>query len=191
VRSGDRGVVHGDTLGDDQCEPDTCFDRLDDRVLVSAGGEQHRDVTAPVLSIASTTEPSTGTAVPSKSTLVPTFRPLTAVVPESGSASSLDVPAGVFGELPLRALGRYGPSPRRTRGSGVAYELAQTFLLEDVGTPARGAPAGEHRGHHERGDLGEVEDDRRPELDVCLDGPVGAALPWGLVSNGGDASSSG
>ena len=35
------------------------------------------------------------------------------------------------------------------RGSGVdggqAYELAQTFLLEDVGTPASGAAAGEHR----------------------------------------------
>ena len=36
------------------------------------------------------------------------------------------------------------------RGSGVdggrAYELAQTFLLEDVGTPARGAAAGDIAG---------------------------------------------
>ena len=75
-------------------------------------------------------------------------------------------PSGRWGDrVPaLDGLGGAG------RGSGVdlgqAYELAQTFLLEDVDTPARGAAAGGHRGHHERGDLGEVEDDSRPELSL-------------------------
>ena len=49
-------------------------------------------------------------------------------------------------------------------------------MFEDVGTPACGASAGEHRGHHRRGDFGEVEDHRGPELDVGLDRPVRATL---------------
>jgi len=74
-------------------------------------------------------------------------------VPESGPRvrwtsprACLDKhPSGRWGDMvpALDGLGGAG------RGSGVdggrAYELAQTFLLEDVGTPASGAAAGEHR----------------------------------------------
>src|SRR6185312_3386981 len=52
-------------------------------------------------------------------------------------------------------------NPRRTRGDierRRADELAELFLFEDVGTPTGGASAGEHRGHHLDGHLGEVED---------------------------------
>ncbi len=41
--------------------------------------------------------------------------------------------------------------------------------------------AGEHRGEHVGRDLGEVEDDRGPELDVGLEDAVGAA---GAVATG-------
>src|SRR6476661_335223 len=54
--------------------------------LVNAGGTNNTDTSAPVSSIASLTEPKTGTAVPSKSTLWPAFlgfTPPTMFVPEA------------------------------------------------------------------------------------------------------------
>ena len=67
------------------------------------------------------------------------------------------------------------------RGSGVDRrgpdQPAGLLLLEDVRRPAAGAGTGEHRGEHVRGDLGEVEDDRGPELDVGLQHPVGPTGP--------------
>src|SRR6185503_5686773 len=55
-------------------------------------------------------------------------------------------------------------------------QAARRLLLEDVRAPAGGAGTGEHRGEHVAGDLGEVEDDGRPELHVGLDRAVGTAL---------------
>ena len=59
---------------------------------------------------------------------------------------------------------------------GVADQLPEPLLLQDVGAPACGTAAGEHGRHHRAGHLGEVQDDRGPELDVGLDGPVGTTL---------------
>ena len=52
--------------------------------LVNAGGTKMTETSAPVFSIASATEPKTGTSVPSKSTVVPALRgftPPTMLVP--------------------------------------------------------------------------------------------------------------
>src|SRR6478736_5527644 len=54
--------------------------------LVNAGGTNSTEVSAPVLAIASATEPNTGCRVPSKSTVLPALRaftPPTMVVPEA------------------------------------------------------------------------------------------------------------
>src|SRR4051794_2624297 len=66
-------------------------------------------------------------------------------------------------------------------GSGVdrgrTDQPPRALLLEYVRGPAPGAGTGEHRGEHVRRNLGEVQDDRRPELDVGLQHPVRATFP--------------
>ena len=74
--------------------------------------------------------------------------------------------------LDLFGLARVGADV----AGGRAHEAAGLLLLEDVRAPAGGTRTREHRGEHVRRDLGEVEDDRRPELDVGLDRPVGTPL---------------
>ena len=54
-------------------------------------------------------------------------------------------------------------------------QAALALLLEDVGRPAGGARAGEQRREQLRRDLGAVEHDRRPELDVGRQHAVGLA----------------
>ena len=68
------------------------------------------------------------------------------------------------------------PGRRPGVDGGRADQPPGALLLEDVRRPATGARTGEHRREHVRGHLGEVEDDRRPELHVGLEHPVGAAL---------------
>src|SRR3546814_301202 len=85
----------------------------------------------------------------------------------SGSLAPSVVPA-------LDRVGRAGV------GAGVdrrrTDQAAGALLLEDVRRPTTGPGAGEHRGEHRRGDLGEVQDDGRPELDVGLQDAVGTTL---------------
>ena len=76
---------------------------------------------------------------------------------------------------PALDLGRLARRRADVAG-GRAHEATGALLLEDVRAPAGGAGAAEHRAHHVRRHLGEVEDDRGPELDVGLDRAVGAAL---------------
>ena len=66
-----------------------------------------------------------------------------------------------------------GPDVARRRPD----EPAELLLLEDVRRPARRARAREHRGRELRRHVGDVEHDRRPELDVRLERPVGRLLP--------------
>ena len=57
-----------------------------------------------------------------------------------------------------------------------ANQFAEALLLEDVRTPTSGAATREHGRHHVRGNLGEVQDDGSPELDVGLDRAIGTTL---------------
>src|SRR5829696_3843251 len=60
------------------------------------------------------------------------------------------------------------------RGRG-AHQAPLALLLEDVRRPSADARAREHRGEHVRRDLGHVEHDGRPELDVRGEHAVGTA----------------
>lgn len=69
--------MDGDALGDDDRERDLGVNGLDDGRLGEGRGTKRTETLAPVFSIASATEPKTGTSVPSKSTDVPALRGLT------------------------------------------------------------------------------------------------------------------
>src|SRR5690349_15947245 len=77
-------------------------------------------------------------------------------------------------QLCASGFGQHGPAidvlRLARRGTDVAQagpqDPAEPLLLEDVRAPAGHPRAGEHRREHLRRDLGEVEHDRRPELDV-------------------------
>src|SRR5262245_29841563 len=63
----------------------------------------------------------------------------------------------------------------RTRADvprGGPHEPAEPLLLQDVCAPSGDPGTGEHRGEHVRWYLGEVEDHRRPELDVGFEDAV-------------------
>src|SRR5699024_2047865 len=60
---------------------------------------------------------------------------------------------------------------------GRTDEFAHAFLFHDVCGPTRGAGRGEHRGHHFRRDLGEVEYHRGPEFHIGLNGTVRSPFP--------------
>ena len=83
-----------------------------------------------------------------------------------------------------RGLRRDQSATRRERpraGADIAGrrpdEPAQPLLLQDVRRPARGARAREHRRRELRRDLGDVEHDRRPELDVRREHAIRACAP--------------
>ena len=77
---------------------------------------------------------------------------------------------GVRSSQPGTDSGERGAGPRR---EPTVEPACRAVLLEDVGTPACGPRTGEHRRHHRGWHLGEVEDDRGPELDIGLDGSPG------------------
>src|SRR5680860_104356 len=81
---------------------------------------------------------------------------------------------GPGGVPPVDLLGLAGGGSDVLRGG--PDEAPGVLLFHDVGRPAAGARAGEHGGEHVWRDLGEVEHDRGPELDVGLQHPVGAAF---------------
>src|SRR3546814_20976118 len=85
--------------------------------------------------------------------------------------------SGALAPSVVPALDRVG---RAGVGAGVERrrtdQAAGALLLEDVRRPTTGPGAGEHRGEHRRGDLGEVQDDGRPELDVGRQDAVGTPL---------------
>src|SRR4029453_7615600 len=103
----------------------------------------------------------------------------------SASGRTLDGPQPNRPSAGTSSAGRGMPTPgypsvsggwRGAAGGRGAQGAAGVLLLEDVRAPAGGAGTGEHRGEHVRRDLGEVQDDRGPELDVGLDRPVGTPL---------------
>ena len=116
-----------------------------------------------------------------------------AVVGVAGGVLDLVAPlAAEVCELALEALRRvlvrergglrevHQPRRERSRAGadvdgGRADEPVEALLLEDVGRPAGRARAGEHRRREHRRDVGDVEDDRRPELDVRHQWAVGLA----------------
>ncbi len=79
----------------------------------------------------------------------------------------------------LRELHSGSAESERAAGADVSgrrpHEPAEALLLEDVGRPARGARAGEHRRRELRRHVRDVEHDRRPELDVRREHAVGLA----------------
>src|SRR6185437_6370618 len=85
-----------------------------------------------------------------------------------------------WSRVPVDYLSRARHIPDRPRGGADvagrrADQAAGQLLLHDVRRPARGPRAGEHRRGDVRGDLREVQDDRRPELDVGLEDAVRTA----------------
>src|SRR4029453_3475562 len=75
---------------------------------------------------------------------------------------------------PVHICGVAGGGADVARGGG--HEASGLLLLHDVRGPATRAGTGEHRRHHVRRYLREVEDHRRPEFDVRFDGPPRAPL---------------
>src|SRR5215203_1904491 len=74
--------------------------------------------------------------------------------------------------LDLLWFARARPDVSRRRTN----QASGLLLLEDVGAPPSGAGTGEHRGEHVSWNVGEVEHDGRPELDVGGEHSVGLAF---------------
>ena len=80
-----------------------------------------------------------------------------------------------------RCLRELHQTAENDRAAGPTYRADgrtsrfEALLLEDVRRPARGARAREHRRRELRRDVRDVEDDRRPELDVRREHAVGLA----------------